>query len=450
MSAKVLKIDSVLLDLENPRIRRSSSQREALQNIISDQGNKLAVLAESIVENGLNPMDRLLVIRSVESKSKFTVIEGNRRLAALKILNNPSVLDDLSLRPGLLRRLKAAASRYDASIESLPCYELADRAEGGMWISQRHSGENGGRGIVNWGGVASARFKGSSPALQAFDFVLAHGELTEDDRVEIDDGFPITTLGRLLATTEVRKALGLEIRQNKLESKLPPEELIRPLRRIVRDLAKGTVSVTDLKAKKLQVEWIGKLGTDLPDLKKATALLKPVDAIDESDFAPPPPPAAPRPRPAPKAIPQKNLVPKSCILNVTNPKIKEIFEELRVKLQLVDHPHAISVMFRVFLEQSVDAYLERVGVPLVINVPHHGEKLKALRSKISNALDHMIKGGTPVKDLDGIAKGIDDKNSPLNLDTLNNYVHNRFYSPQERDLIVSWNNSQLFFEKIWP
>ena len=51
---------------------------------------------------------------------------------------------------------------------------------------------------------------------------------------------------------------------------------------------------------------------------------------------------------------------------------------------------------------------------------------------------------------DGISKGIDDKNSPLNPDTLNAYVHSRFYTPQERELVVSWNNSQLFFEKIWP
>lgn len=204
MSTKVLKIDSVLLDLENPRISRSSSQREALQKIIADQGGKVAVLAESIVESGLNPMDRLLIIRSAEAKSKFTVIEGNRRLAALKILNNPAVLDGLTVRPGLQRRLEATASRYDGSIESLPCYELADRAEGAMWIRQRHSGENGGRGIVNWGGVASARFRGSNPALQALDFVLAHGDLTEEDQAEIDDGFPITTLGRLLATTDVQ------------------------------------------------------------------------------------------------------------------------------------------------------------------------------------------------------------------------------------------------------
>ncbi len=59
-----LDIDNLLLDLQNPRITRSSSQREVLQKIIEDQDLKLVVLAESIVNDGLNPMDRWLVLKS--------------------------------------------------------------------------------------------------------------------------------------------------------------------------------------------------------------------------------------------------------------------------------------------------------------------------------------------------------------------------------------------------
>ncbi|MGC2224056.1 MAG: hypothetical protein WA624_17775 [Methylocella sp.] len=61
----------------------------------------------------------------------------------------------------------------------------------------------------------------------------------------------------------------------------------------------------------------------------------------------------------------------------------------------------------------------------------------------------MISKGTPKKDLDGVAKGIDDSKNALYIDTLHNYVHNRFFSPTERDLTVAWDNAQLFFENIW-
>ena len=49
MASKGLDSDELLLDLENPRISRAGSQREALQKIIEDQDVKLVVLAESIV-----------------------------------------------------------------------------------------------------------------------------------------------------------------------------------------------------------------------------------------------------------------------------------------------------------------------------------------------------------------------------------------------------------------
>ena len=45
MASKQLDIDELLLDLENPRISRAGSQREAIQKIIEDQDVKLVVLA---------------------------------------------------------------------------------------------------------------------------------------------------------------------------------------------------------------------------------------------------------------------------------------------------------------------------------------------------------------------------------------------------------------------
>ena len=89
MPAKNVKIDQLELDLVNPRINEASSQIDTLQRIIHDQDVKIGNLAESIVEDGLNPMDRFLVMRSESGNGKYTVLEGNRRTAAIKILKNP-------------------------------------------------------------------------------------------------------------------------------------------------------------------------------------------------------------------------------------------------------------------------------------------------------------------------------------------------------------------------
>jgi hypothetical protein len=78
-----------------------------------------------------------------------------------------------------------------------------------------------------------------------------------------------------------------------------------------------------------------------------------------------------------------------------------------------------------------------------------GIKDKKLRKKVEEAIAHIVKNGVPKRNLDGISKAINDKDNPLHPDTLHNYVHNRFFSPTEKDLKVAWDNAEPFFERIW-
>ena len=367
MPARQLTIGDLLLDLENPRISRAGGQNDALQKIIDDQDVKLAVLAESLVEDGgLNPMDRLLVVQSSDNERKYVVIEGNRRLAAIKILHNPAVLTGLEVRSPIQKRFEALAVNFDVTtIEPIDCFEVRDRAEGATWIHQRHTGENEGRGIVDWNAVARRRFTGRDPALQALDFVMTHGGLSEDEKRVIEARFPITTLDRLLSTPAVRTKLGLEIKDQKLLTTLPADEVLKVLRRIIRDLANKTVVVTALKKVDQQVDYVSKLRQDLPDLSKRSTVQKSIDTFEVQDFKQSSPV---KPKRKSKPAPRKALIPRECRLSVSNAKLAEIFKELR-SLTLADFPHAISVLFRVFLEISVDDYLTRSTIPLIVNCP---------------------------------------------------------------------------------
>src|SRR5258707_1095369 len=289
MSAKFLKIDQLKLDVINPRISQASDQGEAMQRIIEDQDQKLANLAESIANEGLNPMDRLLVTKSEEGDQMYTVLEGNRRALALKILKNPAIVASLDVRPALRKRFESLAQSFSAEdVEPIPCFEVANRADGSTWIEQRHNGEDEGRGIVNWSGIASSRFRGRDPALQALDFVREHGKLTDDQKKLLEGRFPITTLDRLLSTPGVRSKIGFDIKDDKLLTALPADEAIKPLRRIVLDLAEKRINVTGLKLKTQQVDYVSGLGkTDAPDLKKASGAARPVEVIVQRDFSRP-------------------------------------------------------------------------------------------------------------------------------------------------------------------
>jgi hypothetical protein len=213
--------------------------------------------------------------------------------------------------------------------------------------------------------VATARFRGRDPALQALDLVLEHGDLSQEEKDLVENHFPITTLERLLSTPLVRNLIAIEIAESKLKTDLPADEIIKPLRRMVLDLATETVNVSDLKSRDQMVAYTKKLGNDLPNLKKRSGDMKAVDEWSERDFKPPPPKPNPRPKPAPV---RKTLIPRDCYFTVSNNKIAEISKELR-GLELAYYPHSISVLFRVFLEQSVDHYLVHAGIPLEVITP---------------------------------------------------------------------------------
>src|SRR5437868_3974152 len=86
----VLLID-LLLDGENPRLPEpNKGQRAVLQELAAHQGKKLLALAKDIEKHGLNPSDLPIVMPVGGGDAKtFCVLEGNRRLTALKALDNP-------------------------------------------------------------------------------------------------------------------------------------------------------------------------------------------------------------------------------------------------------------------------------------------------------------------------------------------------------------------------
>jgi len=126
-------------------------------------------------------MDRWRVLKSPADRGKFIVLEGNRRLATIRLLNNRAVMDDLEVRTPVERKLIELSEQFDLdNIEPIDCFDVTERQDATTWLNQRHTGENKGRGIVSWGGVATARFRGRDPALQALDLVLTYGDLTDE------------------------------------------------------------------------------------------------------------------------------------------------------------------------------------------------------------------------------------------------------------------------------
>jgi hypothetical protein len=446
-----LQIEDLLLDSENPRFVRGQSQRDILQKILDDQQDKLYALAESIADEGMNPMDRLLVVRDEKHPDKFITLEGNRRVAALKILTNPNVLTNLEVAQPIRRRFEELAKRFDRSpIEPISGFEVLDRETGASWILLRHTGENEGRGVVSWSGLAASRFRGSDPALQALDFVKSKGDLTEEQAKLLEsNNYPITTLDRLLSSRQVRQRIGIDVKQSKLVSDLLPDELMKPLRRMVLDLAEKKITVSQLKDTTQQVQYVdGFDATCKPSFRKKVKS-RAIDTILDSEFKTQTRRSPHKPHRADPAE-RKTLVPRTVRLNIQESKLASIFKELK-HLRIDDAPHAIAVLLRVFLELSVDHYLAANNLPTKAKDPKSGKEFdKNLAKKVEVVVQDLVqKQKCNTKDFLGVTRALSVQHSPLYIDLLHGYIHNRFVVPNRLDLTGAWDQAQPLFERIW-
>ena len=85
-------IQDLQLDVYNPRLPKSKQGKD--QNVIIEYLLLEAAtveLMESIGENGFFAGEMLLVIHDEQNKDKYIVVEGNRRLTAVLLLNNPQL-----------------------------------------------------------------------------------------------------------------------------------------------------------------------------------------------------------------------------------------------------------------------------------------------------------------------------------------------------------------------
>jgi hypothetical protein len=445
-----LRIEHLVLDNDNPRITHADGQQQALQKVIRDQKTKLVRLAESIVERGLSPIDRLMVLEVNPSPKRYIALEGNRRIASLRLLANPAAMTGLDMPNGMQRTIERLANIFDKSkIEPIQAVEVNSRDEGRYWIELRHNGEDQGRGVVNWKPIVAARFRKKEPAIQAFDMVLDHGGFSEDDAERLRTGFSLTTLRRLMESKDVRTELGLTVEKGQLCTVLPGNELIKPLKKIIHDIANKAVDSRSFNTTDKMVDYVRGFGkADRPDFTKKVRG-RPVEGIQKGEFAKASSAKVGRKKRAALSA-RREVIPKNCPVNVTNARIAEIYQEL-CSLRLDKSRNAIAVLMRVFLEMSVDHFLEDNGVSLKFMPPKGSRELwKTLDKKLAEVVSMLISMNIPKAHFAALMRDLGVATSPMNTDLFHLYVHDRFATPSPGELTAAWDHAQPLFEKIWP
>lgn len=237
----------LLIDTENPRIRQPNvGQNEAIQAIAVAQGRKLTKLASDIVEYGLNPSELPIVMSADGNPGRYVVLEGNRRLTAIRVLENPELIAD-AVEKSVLSSVRKLSKQYQNDpLQSIPCEVVKGRDDAAHWIELRHTGENAGAGLVKWGSEESNRYRTRTGKpeihLQALDFLENQGVLSAAERKRV----PATSFRRLLGTPEVRARLGVEVQNGTLMLLANEKKVAKALAHVAKDLASKKTKVADI------------------------------------------------------------------------------------------------------------------------------------------------------------------------------------------------------------
>ena len=145
---KEIPVSELILDRENPRLptRLKGAGEEEILKYLGSQTN-IAELVTSIGENDFFPGEAIVVTRDQVSIGKYLVLEGNRRLTALRLLHDDKLAKEVS----------AAVAEAVTAVKHRPCqvpaYEVDSREDVLQYLGFRHVS-----GVQRWDPLAKARY----------------------------------------------------------------------------------------------------------------------------------------------------------------------------------------------------------------------------------------------------------------------------------------------------
>ncbi len=141
-----ISLDQLFLDDQNPRLPKSlqgSSEKDILEYMLLDAS--LIELMLAIGKNDFFPGEQLLVVKNLDGNYK--VIEGNRRLSAVKLLSNPELVTVQK------SKIHQAVEEADFKPTEIPCLIFETEAEIHNYLGYRHI-----TGIKEWKLLEKARY----------------------------------------------------------------------------------------------------------------------------------------------------------------------------------------------------------------------------------------------------------------------------------------------------
>ena len=462
-------VASLHLDAKNPRLGRETSARaprEIIQYLF--QNDKALEVAQSIATRGYFPNEPLLAIHEDD---RLVVVEGNRRLAALKALREPGLLE------GSMQRQVERLSRQvedPQDIAKVPVTVAPSRRATDKQIAGRHIGTP----VLAWQAENRASFildklsEGytniqlhdqlgfsiadiqSARQTRAIADMARSLDLPEEIKAKLDNPRAklFTTLERVFDSSIGRKHLMVEPDPDHgIRGTTTQTEFVKGFTKLVTDVALGKESSRTLNKNEDIENYFKKWNSnDLPIKKKGAFV--PADVIKGKSVASvahtPQQPAPARPKRL-----SKTVLPSEFKLRFGNDRLVDIRREL-VKIKRDDFPNAGAVLLRVFFELAVVDYLRRVNrLPEIIEriekktggkLPFGIPTLRQLLPEITSIVREKLDANEAVR----VEKAIRyDQSAPFTISELHGFVHQADW-PSARDIEQFWKRTEPLFRMM--
>ena len=197
-------VGRIFLRLDNPRHKPVETEPMAIARLCQEEA--IYPLARDIAKIGINPLDNFGLVpvkgKTSGANASYISAEGNRRICALKLLNDPE------LAPANLRKAFKKLAADSVAPSTVPAKIFDDFESAKPWLDRIHNGEQGGIGRTKWDAEQKQRFDGGSKnkAAQALlDYAQTENMISEKER----DG-KLTTVQRFLGNDIFRDTLGFD------------------------------------------------------------------------------------------------------------------------------------------------------------------------------------------------------------------------------------------------
>ena len=444
-ATELVAVKDLTLDLANFRTVRQASEKTALHAMISTSPDRFWALTDSLLQDGYLPTESIIVLRTGPGQSMLIVKEGNRRIAALKLLLKLLPLDDLDVPDSTVAALQSVSPAWLKDNATVPCtiFDVTDAAKVDRIVRLAHGkGEKAGRD--QWNAVARARHNrdvnsASEPALDLLEKYLEHGKnVTEHQKGRWAGVFPLTVLGEAMKRLAPRLGLGAS---RTLAEAYPSIKYREPIESIIHAIGLERLGFDHLRNKD---EDFG-LGYGLPALKKA----KPKATKTASTKG-----ASQKTKPAAKSAAVQRAVatgdPRAVkrLLHEFQPvgkkreKLVALLNEA-TKLDLRDTPLAFCFVLRSMFEISAKAYCADhapTGGPSTTKPNGQDRMLVDVLRDITKHLTNNKTNKDKVKLLHGAMTELGRSEGLLSVTSLNQLVHNPRFSVTPFDIAVLFGN----------